>query len=138
MSNCIQLLLDLLAITVLVKEGFHQLGRLQRCWIVMTPKLQIGCSEVTSSASIPTDILEQKIQELAAEARRIHAESVTYWAAYAADAFWRRPSPEVWAPVDQVRHLTKSIRAVKSCARSSILIYGSVLPWRVSARSASR
>lgn len=50
--------------------------------------------------------------ELAAEARRIHAESVTYWAAYAADAFWRRPSPDVWAPVDQVRHLTKSIRAV--------------------------
>jgi hypothetical protein len=50
--------------------------------------------------------------DLAAEARRIHAESVTYWAAYPGDAFWRRPAPEVWAPVDQVRHLTKSIRAV--------------------------
>ena len=50
--------------------------------------------------------------DLAAEARRIHAESVVYWDAYAADAFWRRPTRDVWAPVDQVRHLTKSIRAV--------------------------
>ena len=50
--------------------------------------------------------------DLAAEARRIHAESVTYWDAYAADTFWRRPARDVWAPVDQVRHLTKSIRAV--------------------------
>jgi hypothetical protein len=50
--------------------------------------------------------------DLAAEARRIHAESVTYWAAYPDDVFWRRPSPTVWAPVDQVRHLTKSMRAV--------------------------
>ena len=50
--------------------------------------------------------------DLAAEARRIHAESVEYWDAYSAEAFWRRPAPEIWAPVDQVRHLTKSIRAV--------------------------
>lgn len=50
--------------------------------------------------------------DIAAEARRIHADSATYWAAYPAAAFWRRPSPDVWAPVDQVRHLTKSIRAV--------------------------
>ena len=45
---------------------------------------------------------------LAAEARRIHAESVRYWSAYPLDAFFRRPGPDVWAPADQVRHLSKS------------------------------
>lgn len=49
---------------------------------------------------------------LAAEARRIHAESVQYWTAYPLDAFFRSPGPDVWAPADQVRHLTKAIRAV--------------------------
>lgn len=49
---------------------------------------------------------------LAAEARRIHAESVRYWSAYPPDSFFRRPAPDVWAPADQVRHLTKAIRAV--------------------------
>ena len=49
---------------------------------------------------------------MAAEARRIHAESVRYWSAYSPDSFFRRPTPEVWAPADQVRHLTKAIRAV--------------------------
>ena len=50
--------------------------------------------------------------ELAAEARRIHAESVRYWSAYSTAEFFRRPAPEVWAPVDQVRHLTKTVRAI--------------------------
>ena len=50
--------------------------------------------------------------ELAAECRRIHAESVAYWRAFPDESFWRRPAPEVWAPADQVRHLTRSIRAV--------------------------
>ncbi len=49
---------------------------------------------------------------IAAEARRIHMESVRYWGAYSVEEFFRRPGPEVWAPADQVRHLTKSIRAV--------------------------
>ena len=50
--------------------------------------------------------------ELAAELRRIHAESVRYWTAYSTEEFFRRPAPGVWAPVDQVRHLTKVVRAV--------------------------
>ena len=49
---------------------------------------------------------------IAAEARRIHAESVRYWTAYSVESFFHRPAPDVWAPADQVRHLTKSIRAV--------------------------
>ena len=50
--------------------------------------------------------------ELADEARRIHAESVHYWRAYPLEAFFTRPEPEVWAPADQVRHLTRAVRAV--------------------------
>jgi hypothetical protein len=50
--------------------------------------------------------------ELATELRRIHGESVAYWSGYDTTSFFRRPAPEVWAPVDQVRHLTTSIRAV--------------------------
>ncbi len=49
---------------------------------------------------------------LAAEARRVHAESVRYWSGYDTKTFFSRPAPEVWAPADQVRHLTKAIRAV--------------------------
>ena len=49
---------------------------------------------------------------LAAEAERIHVESVRYWGAYPLEEFFRRPAPEVWAPADQVRHLTRAIRAV--------------------------
>jgi len=49
---------------------------------------------------------------LAAEARRIHAESVRYWSAYSLADFFRRPGRDVWAPADQVRHLTRAIRAV--------------------------
>jgi hypothetical protein len=51
---------------------------------------------------------------LAAEARRIHEESAQYWAAYAVDEFFRRPAPDIWAPVDQVRHLTRAVRAASS------------------------
>src|SRR5687767_5567866 len=56
-------------------------------------------------------------QAMAAEARRIHAESVRYWSAYPLDSFFGRPAPEVWAPADQVRHLTKAIRAVNQGLR---------------------
>lgn len=51
-------------------------------------------------------------EEIAGELRRLHAESVRYWSAYEIATFFRRPKPDVWAPADQVRHLTKSIRAV--------------------------
>ncbi len=50
--------------------------------------------------------------ELAEALRRIHRESVSYWSGYETTSFFRRPEPEVWAPADQVRHLTKSITAV--------------------------
>ena len=62
---------------------------------------------------IPTlAVVPDAPRALAAEARRIHAESVRYWSAYSLDEFFRRPAPEVWAPADQVRHLTRSVRAV--------------------------
>jgi hypothetical protein len=52
--------------------------------------------------------------EIVAGLRRVHTESDVYWrAAYPDDiAFFRRIAPAVWAPVDQVRHLTKSCRAI--------------------------
>lgn len=51
--------------------------------------------------------------EIVADLRRVHGESVMYWLAlYREDAFFHRNAPEVWAPVDQVRHLTKSLRAI--------------------------
>jgi hypothetical protein len=55
--------------------------------------------------------------ELTAEARRIHAASVRYWSAYPTAAFFHRPAPEVWTAADQVRHLTKAIRAVSQGLR---------------------
>lgn len=51
--------------------------------------------------------------EIVAHLRRVHSESVMYWLAlYREDAFFHRIAPDVWAPVDQVRHLTKSLRAI--------------------------
>ena len=51
--------------------------------------------------------------EIVAELRRVHMESDAYWrASYDDTAFFQRIAPEVWAPVDQVRHLTKSCRAI--------------------------
>ena len=65
---------------------------------------------------------------LAAEARRVHAESVRYWSAYPLESFFRRPAPDVWAPADQVRHLTKAIRAVNKGLRlprvALLLLFG--------------
>lgn len=76
-----------------------------------------------TSPALPTiDAAPDSAAGLADEARRIHRDSVAYWSAYSTDEFFRRPSPEVWAPVDQVRHLTKSIRAVNK---------GLSLPWPV-------
>jgi hypothetical protein len=51
--------------------------------------------------------------EVVADLRRVHTESVMYWLAhFRADGFFHRIAPDVWAPVDQVRHLTKSLRAI--------------------------
>ena len=50
--------------------------------------------------------------EIVAELRRVHTESVAYWSGYSTPEFFARSSPEVWAPADQVRHLTKSMRAI--------------------------
>lgn len=49
--------------------------------------------------------------EIAAELERLHEESTRYWRAFPTDAFFR-PFGAAWSPADNVRHLTKSIRAV--------------------------
>lgn len=72
---------------------------------------------------------------LAAEAHRIHVESVRYWTAFDTESFFRRPAPEVWAPADQVRHLTKAIRAVTRGLRVPRLFLLVRFGWH---RSASR
>ena len=65
-----------------------------------------GPPDVTDSPWTGADIV--------AGLRRVHAESDMYWRVVYPDdaAFFRRIAPEVWAPVDQVRHLTKSCRAI--------------------------
>src|SRR5687768_10091147 len=72
---------------------------------------------------------------LAAEAHRIHAESVRYWTAFDTESFFKRPAPDVWAPADQVRHLTKSIRAVTRGLRVPRLLLLARFGWH---RGASR
>jgi len=57
--------------------------------------------------------------EINDQMQRVHAESVAYWSQYATADFFRRPAPDVWAPVDQVRHLTKSMRAVSNGLKRS-------------------
>jgi hypothetical protein len=72
-----------------------------------TPRSGDRFPPVPTLLAVPTSS-----RALATEARRIHSESVRYWSAYPLESFFRRPAPDVWAPADQVRHLTKSIRAV--------------------------
>jgi hypothetical protein len=60
--------------------------------------------------------------EINDQTRRVHAESVAYWSRIATPQFFERPAPNVWAPADQVRHLTKSMRAVTT---------GLSLPWPI-------
>ena len=62
--------------------------------------------------------------EIAAEIRRVHAASVSYWSSYSTSEFFRRPEPSVWAPVDQVRHLTTALRAMERGLRVPRLILG--------------
>src|SRR5438132_13470680 len=68
--------------------------------------------EVTGEPWTGADINDQT--------RRVHAESVAYWSQFNTKTFFARPAPDVWAPADQVRHLTKSMRAVTK---------GLSLPW---------
>lgn len=49
--------------------------------------------------------------EIAAALRTLHQESVAYWSSFDTSAFLA-PIGEAWSPADNVRHLTKSIRAV--------------------------
>ena len=58
------------------------------------------------------DVTPTHAADFAAEARRIHAESIRYWTTYDTPAFFRRPAPEVWAPADHIRHLNKVLRAI--------------------------
>jgi hypothetical protein len=51
--------------------------------------------------------------EIVGELRRVHAESVEYWRGFSTAEFFERPAADVWAPADQVRHLTKSMRAMR-------------------------
>ncbi len=49
--------------------------------------------------------------EIAAALRTLHRESVEYWRSFDTATFLA-PIGEAWSPADNVRHLTKSIRAV--------------------------
>jgi hypothetical protein len=60
--------------------------------------------------------------EIIDQTNRVHRESVAYWAQYSTDTFFKRPSPDVWAPADQIRHLTKSMRAVTNGLKRSRLL----------------
>jgi hypothetical protein len=49
--------------------------------------------------------------EIATALRALHAESVLYWKSFPTDRFLA-PIGDAWSPAENVRHLTKSIRAV--------------------------
>ena len=49
--------------------------------------------------------------DLLRELSRVHGESVRYWASFDTASFVS-PLGEAWSPADNVRHLTKSLRAV--------------------------
>ena len=49
--------------------------------------------------------------EICAALDRLHAESVEYWSSFATKDFLT-PIGDAWSPADNVRHLTKSMRAV--------------------------
>lgn len=49
--------------------------------------------------------------EIASALRALHAESVAYWDAFPTERFLA-PIGAAWSPADNVRHLTKSMRAV--------------------------
>jgi hypothetical protein len=54
--------------------------------------------------------------EIADALRALHAESVAYWSAFPTPRFLA-PIGEAWSPAENVRHLTKSVRAVTRAMR---------------------
>lgn len=54
--------------------------------------------------------------EIATALRALHADSVQYWSSVPTAAFLA-PLGEAWSPADNVRHLTKSVRAVSAGLR---------------------
>lgn len=54
--------------------------------------------------------------EIAAALLAVHAESVEYWSTFSTAEFLA-PIGDAWAPAENVRHLTKSIRAVSTGLR---------------------
>ncbi len=55
--------------------------------------------------------------EIAAALRAVHTESLAYWSAMS-DAEFLSPIGDAWSPADNVRHLTKSMRAVAQGLRT--------------------
>lgn len=62
----------------------------------------------------PADVMTGA--ELASALRMLHAESVDYWSAFATTAFLA-PLGTAWSPAENVRHLSKSMRAVSQGLR---------------------
>ena len=62
--------------------------------------------EHVAPASSPTSR-----DEICAALERLHTESVEYWSSFATRDFLA-PIGDAWSPADNVRHLTKSMRAV--------------------------
>lgn len=56
-------------------------------------------------------------EEIAAALRALHAESVRYWSSLPTVRFLA-PLGTAWSPADNVRHLTKSVRAVSAGLRT--------------------
>jgi hypothetical protein len=54
--------------------------------------------------------------EIAAALRALHADSVRFWAAFSTADFLA-PLGSAWSPAENVRHLTKSMRAVSAGLR---------------------
>ena len=55
-------------------------------------------------------------EEIAAALRAVHEESVEYWRTFETPAFLA-PIGSAWSPANNVRHLTKSVRAVSKGLR---------------------
>ena len=49
--------------------------------------------------------------EICAAVKQLHADSVPYWSSFSTKAFLS-PIGDAWSPAENVRHLTKSMRAV--------------------------
>ena len=75
------------------------------------------------AALVPRVEAPRTRDEILAALERLHGESAAYWNAFDTDAFFR-PFGTAWSPADNVRHLTKSIRAVTQGLRLPRLALG--------------